>query len=427
MEVVLLNAAHPDWGRELEHLGLELGAGGNPSRLPYHFLYVTFSRIGGVLAVFREEGGRVGAGFLFPRPCDASRQPPRRRYMLRFHHFASDPSVDGHQVSALCSAALGGAEVVFFDPAGTLTYTSTHQAIGAVDIGRPDQAEAAAIRDLQQAVWGSPPEFLYPSDLHSVEFAAGTSLVARVDGALAGFLFGFYKFGGGALPGDWEQRFHGTFRLESQAMAVQPAHRGLRVAFLLKKVQAEQAWREGIGIVNWTADPLQYPNGALNFGLLRAVAFDFAPDLYPFRNELNRVHASRLGLTWLVGTERVRHVPLVGSRAEVLDLHNRGQIPRTNDGLEDARFDLDAPIIAFEVPAGWTGMQQEDVARAQAWRTLTDALFQHYIGIAAGKYVLTGVGTDGDRRFLIAEQAGANLWERLGRVDNDTSVTRDSV
>ncbi|MCB0069727.1 MAG: hypothetical protein KDD77_21335, partial [Caldilineaceae bacterium] len=61
----------------------------------------------------------------------------------------------------------------------------------------------------------------------------------------------------------WTERFNGAFRLESQTMGVLPEYRGLRIANLLKKQQAELAWREGIGVVHWTADPLQYPNAAL--------------------------------------------------------------------------------------------------------------------------------------------------------------------
>ena len=198
-------------------------------------------------------------------------------------------------------------------------------------------------------------------------------------------------------------------------MAVAPAYRGLRIASLLKRVQARGAWAEGIGVIHWTADPLQFPNAALNFGLLRAVAYEFAADLYPFRNDLNRVHASRLSLTWLVAAQRVDDVPLVGSRAEVVELGRRPQIPRANDGPYSVNLALTAPIIAIETPADWTALQQNDLAAALAWRQATDAVLQHYIGAEDGKYAITGVGTDGERRYLLAEQASAALWQRLGR------------
>lgn len=418
MNVTLLDAADPRWGSQIEQIGLLLGAGENPTLFPYHFLYVTLSKIGGHIAQFTVDGRLVGIGFLFPRHIQLRSASPRQTYTLR-HHSLLSPALTGDTaaVTAACSAALGGAEVVYYDPARPHSYYPTHQTTGAVDVGRPTRDEAVATRLLQERIWGSPPEFLYPIDLHSAEFAAGTSLVARVDDTPAGFLFGFYKFGGTRLPADWETRFRGAFRLESQTLAVLPAYRGLRIANLLKKSQAERAWHEGIGIVNWTTDPLQYPNAALNFGLLRAIAFEFAANLYPFRNELNRVPASRFALTWLVGTKQVREAALVGERTTVVDLSRRRQVPRANDGWHSADYTLSAELIAIEIPTDWTTLQQSDIVQAQAWRTLTDALFQHYIGIEPGQYVVTGAAADGDRRYLIAERASDMLWERLGMED----------
>ncbi len=413
MNVRLLDASHPQWGSELERLGVLLGEGANPTLFPYHFLYVTLSKIGGRLALFEDGDRLLGAGFLFPRRLTGNGGSIRRTYTLRFHALPG-ATPDPAEAVAACQAALPDDAVVFYDPSGTLSYYRTGETIGMVEIGRPDAGEAAATRGLQRAVWGSPDEFLYPADIHSAEFGAGTSLVARVDGKMAGFLFGFYRFDGSALPVDWAEHFNGAFRLESQTMGVLPEYRGLRIANLLKKQQAELAWREGIGIVHWTADPLQYPNAALNFGLLKAIAFDFAPDLYPFRNELNRVHASRFSLTWLVGSKRVREIPALGARAEIVDLTHRRFIPRINAGCDSARFDLTEEILAIEVPADWTALQQHDIGAAQTWRALTDEIFAAYIGVGPGQYVVTGVAADGDRRFLLAERTGESLWARLG-------------
>ena len=413
MEVTFLDASHPHWSRELEQAGVLLDAGAHPTLFPYHFLYVTLTKIGGKLATFYDDAGAAGIGFLFPRRWSSAGDATRPTYTLRFHPAPGRTAAPAAIVAA-CQRALPATAFVYYDPQGALTYYPTHEPFGVVDIGRPDATEAAASREIQRQVWGSPTEFLYPSDIHSAEFAAGTSLVARVDNKTAGFLFGFYAFGGAPLPTDWSTRYNGAFRIESQTLGVLPDFRGLRIANLLKKRQAELAWREGVGIVTWTADPLQAPNAALNFGLLKAVAFDFAPDLYPFRNELNRVHASRFGLTWLVGSKRVREIPAFGARADVLDLTRRPQVPRVNDGCTHARFDLDADLIAIEIPADWTALQADHPAQAQAWRTLTDAVFKAYIGLGAGQYTITGVGSAEEKRFLLAERSDERLWRRLG-------------
>jgi predicted GNAT superfamily acetyltransferase len=414
MEIELLDASHPRWQEELDNWRSALTATQAALLFPPHFLRATFGRIGGMLALTTDKGQRVAAGFLFPRHLQT--EPPHRpTYTLRVHWLVTPNPTITQQLVDGCADALHGAQFISYDPAGPHAYAETHQQIGAVDIGRPSAAEAAASRQIQRQVWGADDDTLYPADLHSAEFGAGSSLVARVDGRTAGFLFGFYRFGGSTLPADWQSRFHGDFRLESQTLAVLPEQRGLRIANLLKKFQAERAVAEGIHIVNWTSDPLQYPNAALNFGLLRAIAFEFLPDMYAFRNELNRVNASRFALTWLVGAQRVQATPLVGARANVLDLRRQPEIDRVNHGTLRVDFDSHAPVIAIEIPENWTLLQQLDLELAQRWRAVTDQLFAHYIGIRAGQYAVTGVGADGDRRYLLAERVDDALWERLGR------------
>lgn len=413
MDVTLLDASDAHWSRELERAGVLLGVGANPTLFPYHFLYVTLSKIGGKLAIFRRGNRIVGIGFLFPRRLTRSSTGTQRTYTLRFHPVQEDiPSAVS--IIDACQAAMPGATIVFYLPQGALSYYRTGKSFGIVEIGRPDEFEAEESRSIQQRVWGAAQEFLYPTDIHSAEFAAGTTLVARVDGKTAGFLFGFYSFCSPPLPADWGVRFNGDFHIESQTLGVLPEYRGHRIAHLLKQQQAELAWRAGVGIITWTADPLQYPNAALNFGLLKAISLHFTPDLYPFRNELNRIHASRLTLTWLVGSNRVRDLAPLSARADVLDLSSRPYIARVNDGCQEANFDLDDDLIAIEIPSDWTRLQVQDPVQARSWRLLTDQIFIKYIGLAPGQYTLTGVGTAGERRFLLAEKSNDRLWRRLG-------------
>lgn len=412
MHIQLLNPQAPTWSGEIDRIGAYLRRPEDPALFPYHFLQVTLPRIGGAIALAMDGGRPNGVGFLFPRQRSGQGD---RTYTMRYHPFPNSPTVDQTRLVELTSAALNGSQITFYDPAGRHEYAPSYELIGPVTIGRPDAAEANYVRILHQKIWGSPVEALYPSDIHSVGFSLGTSLVARVDAQQVGFLIGFYKFGGSELPAEWNERFDGDYRLESQIMGVLPTYRGLRIANLLKKLQAEQAWAEGIGVVNWTADPLQYPNAALNFGLLRAFALDFTPDLYPFRNELNRVHASRFSLTWLVGSQRVQEVQLMGSRATVVDLAHHRDVVRINDGWRNVTPDIDAPTVAFEIPTNWTELQHDDPAEAREWRTSSDEMFSRYVGKTAGKYAITGVGVDGERRYLIGEQISPFLLQRLAQ------------
>ncbi len=425
MRIRLVDPHAPAWGAELDRMGLLLrrdsGDGvaeprsaaepNQPGALPpYHFLFTTLPRIGGGAAWLLDENERpLGAGFLFPHGRTAD---GRRRFIFRYHLIPGAAP----NTATLCSAlrvALAEAEVELYNAGDSHTYAGSEEQVGPVNVGRPSATEAAAVPALHQAIWQSPPEFIYPADLHSVEFGAGTSLVARVEGQMVGFLLGFHKFGGDRLPAEWQRLLHAETRIESQIMGVLPAYRGLRIAALLKQKQAALAWRAGVGIVNWTADPLQYPNAALNLGLLRAVAFGFAPDLYPFRNALNRVHASRLTLSWLVGSRRVREAAAVGSRAQVLELTPKSGVLQVNEGLRIRTLQAETPLIAIEIPANWTRLQEEHVAEAQRWREVTDRIFARYVGLGEGQYVLTGVAVRGEQRFLVGEQSSAALFAHL--------------
>src|SRR5262249_36390625 len=265
---------------------------------------------------------------------------------------------------------------------------------------------------------------LYPSDMHSLDFALGTSLLAKLDSAPAGFLFGFYKFGGSPLPPLLAERHPSDFRLESQLMGVLHAYRRRSVAVDLKRRQAELARAEGIHLVNWTFDPLQYGNAHLNFCRLGGVAFDFHPNYYDFANQLNVAPASRLSVTWLISSARV-HWALAGSGQKGVDLSFAPDVVRLNHGPDRVATTDGALRIAIEIPSDWTGVQRAAATAAMEgdprqldlvhkWRNTTDELLDEYVGTAHGKYVLTGTGWDGDRRYLIGERVDEALLGNLG-------------
>ncbi len=397
------------WPAQIEAMRARLGAPHNPHLLPEHFLKVVLPKLGGHIAEIQEDGKEIGYAILFPRGLENQ----RKEYTARYHALPGAAPLPPAALTHLVETELQ-AGVFFYDPAKPKHYAAGHHPSAGSDFGAPDAEEAEAMRRLQQQVWGNPPDLLYPADLHSVEFRLATSLVVRDGGVPVGFLFGFYKFGGFDLPSLWHNSLNGDLRIESQTMGVLPSQRGRAIGFTLKQRQAEKAQREGIDIINWTADPLLFTNAVLNFSKLRAVALHFHPALYALQNDLNRLPASRLSLTWFVGSERVRSIQ-PEDRTGLINLAERRQIARVNEDINRTDFAITEPVIAIEIPADWYTLQHADLEAAQRWRTLTDRLFAHYIGPELGQYAITAAGVDGTRRYLVAERVDDGLVERLLR------------
>ena len=70
-------------------------------------------------------------------------------------------------------------------------------------------------------------------------------------------------------------------------------------------------------------------------------------------------------------------------------------------------------MVAIEVPSNWTALQNKDLEQALIWRETTDRIFQQYLGCDEGKYIVTGVGQDGERKYLIAEKVDLALLKHL--------------
>jgi predicted GNAT superfamily acetyltransferase len=368
---------------------------------PPHFLKSTFPEIGGQLIEFFQGSETAAYGFLFPRGIEHG----RNIFTLRLHRLPGDEFIYESEAKLLAEALLPGVRVVVFDPAGDLQMPGSVLAPGDVEIVRPNAAEAELLRALQGRIWGSDGDLLYPSDIHALGFGAGTSLIARWQERVAGFLFGFMRFGGPALPGAWQQQFRTDLRLESQVLGADPEIRGKGVGSRLKRAQADLARQLGLDIVSWTVDPLQMPNALLNFGSLGAICTSFHPNWYAFQNELNQVPASRLSMTWLINSDRVVN----GNRSDrLIDLAKRPDIVRLNAGHEQIHDpdELAGAVCAIEIPDDWTALQSLDYERAWFWRHVTDRLLLAVLGPADDRYMITSVARDGDRAFLVAELTG---------------------
>ena len=408
LHIHLLDSHSDGWQANIDEIRTVLGAPQNPALLPPHFLKVVLPKLGGYVMRIDVSTQPAAYAFLFPRRFE-EHQPI---YTLRYCAIKNAPAIEPALLISAISTQTG-LQTLFYDPEQAQRYIETHELIGQLDFGHPGSTEVEKVRALQQRIWNNPTDLLYPVDIHSEDFGLVTSLIARADGEPVAFLFGFLKFGGTPLPPSWQGRLNDRCRLESQTMGVAPEQRGRRIAYTLKQLQARTARAQGIDIINWTADPLQYPNAALNFSSLRAVAYEFSPNLYDLHNDLNQVPASRFSLTWLVGSERVAKTTDDPMRSGIVRLDAFAEVVRVNAGWQSVDLHVDAPMIAIEIPANWSQLQATNLTEAQAWRATTDQIFARYVGSGPGQYMITAAGVDGERRFLLGERVDNALLERI--------------
>jgi predicted GNAT superfamily acetyltransferase len=401
----LIDPNAPAWPTELATLWRDLGAPHNPELLPDYFVQTTFVRMGGHLLRLRDGDSLRGVALLFPRGIVGG----RRAYTLRVSERAGGRQAAGNgvhadyeQIAAVAEELLAPHALTVYLPRAARGYRPTHRRIGEFCVGAPGPDELAAIRAMHIAIWGPTPGAQYPDDLHSAEFEPATSLVARADGQLAGFLLGFHRFGG--LDGLERAGIDTTLSIESQVMGVDAGLRRAGLAATLKRAQAAEALDRGIEVIHWTADPLQFANATLNFHKLRAVAGEFYPAYYPFQNELNRVPASRFGITWLLSTAWGRAGMSAGPRRE-RSLARFPDCAILNSGPNRLRAPADVPHIAIEIPADWTDLQATNLDVASAWRAASDAILAEVVGYTPERYLIADIAIEGERRYLIGHRA----------------------
>lgn len=260
-------------------------------------------------------------------------------------------------------------------------------------------SDCRQVVDLQVATWGRDSEIVPASVLHVSAKRGGILIGARDKGNIVGFVW--------SMPG-WRD---GQPTHWSHMLAVAPAARGSGLGEQLKRAQRDAARAQGVGLIEWTFDPLQALNAHLNMNRLGAIATSYLVNAYGDMSGLlhRGTPTDRLVAEWWIDTPHVERrleprgllqarsaeaasAPLAIETAVEAGWH---ECASTDLTIEDQR-------LRVPVPPRFTEMQQTVPDVAIAWRLATRAVFTTYFwkGYRAVDFL---AGADGGGAYLLAK------------------------
>lgn len=170
---------------------------------------------------------------------------------------------------------------------------------------------------LQKTVWNFSDVDILPSRVFVVAEEIGGQIFGAVEprGQMVGFVI--------ALPGVR----HGQPYLHSHMLGVLPEYQNQRVGRTLKLMQRDDALARGIGLIEWTFDPLELKNAFFNLERLGVCVRRYVPNRYGATT--SALHAGlptdRLVAEWWVDTPRVARV--LSGKPPVVQPEQRLEVP----------------------------------------------------------------------------------------------------
>jgi predicted GNAT superfamily acetyltransferase len=221
---------------------------------------------------------------------------------------------------------------------------------------------------LELSIWGE--DIAVPAAIFVVAHHTGGQILGAFLGSR---LVGFTMSLAGFRPG---QQF-----LHSHMTAVLPEFQNCGVGRRLKLFQRDDGLHRGIGLVEWTFDPLELKNAYFNLSRLGAVARRYSPNCYGVTE--SPLHAGlptdRLVAEWWLDSGRVKSVLA-------------GKAPASSSG---ERISLPSNIIELR--------SADRPARARVQREAREQ-FQHWF---SKDYVATSIESRGATTDYILEPAAA--------------------
>ncbi len=229
--------------------------------------------------------------------------------------------------------------------------------------------------ELQKTVWGFDDRDLIPVRMFVVARKVEGQIIAAFapEGRMAGFCL--------AVPA-----LHGEqVYLHSHMLAVLPEFRRAGVGQLLKWEQRREALARGIKLIEWTFDPLEWKNAALNLNRLGAIARRYLPNIYGISSSpLHRgLPTDRLVAEWWLDSPRVRDAAdgsqiLVTTSAGRIDfdLTHSPTSSASNHSTESVQQHLRTKLLeAFAAGLAVTSFESAESSRGTYRLSIVDDLF----------------------------------------------------
>jgi predicted GNAT superfamily acetyltransferase len=219
-----------------------------------------------------------------------------------------------------------------------------------------------AVVEVQRQVWGAGSEIVPASVLLVSAKRGGILIGATGPSGLAGFVW--------SLPG-WRD---GQPTHWSHMLAVVDSARGQGLGERLKLAQRERALGQGIGLIEWTFDPLQAANAHLNLARLGAIARTYLPNVYgQMQGDLHRgTPTDRLVAEWMLDSHAGGRDTGGGTAAIITRTDGSRDVPARTE------LDLPSPRLIVPVPGKFTELQRASPETALAWRLAVRDVFTTY-------------------------------------------------
>ncbi|HEX4068209.1 MAG TPA: GNAT family N-acetyltransferase [Acidobacteriaceae bacterium] len=186
-----------------------------------------------------------------------------------------------------------------------------------------DELEACV--RLQIETWGYDETDVIPRRLFTVAQRIGGQAIGAFEGPrMVGMAM--------SLPGVKAPKADGTLPapyLHSHMLAVSPGHRNLGIGRRLKLYQREEALSRGIGLMEWTFDPLEIKNAFLNIHRLGVIVRSYTPNFYGVSSSRLQggLPTDRLHAEWWMESERVKAI-LHGTPTQPQEIQETIQVPK---------------------------------------------------------------------------------------------------